>query len=55
MQTTPARTAPAALERAVRAAKSMYPDATVRVRRGRVIAVSGDLIRFIVHVDLDRE
>lgn len=38
---------PATIERAVRAAKSMYPEAEVRVRGGRVIAVDGDLIRLI--------
>jgi hypothetical protein len=46
---------PVALERAVRGAKQMFPEATVKVRRGRVLAVDGDVIRFIVHVDLDSD
>jgi hypothetical protein len=54
MQTTPARTDTATLERAVRAAQGMYPAAIVKVRRGRVIAVEGDLIRWIRYENLDR-
>jgi len=38
---------PATIERAVRSAKRMYPGAEIRVRRGRVIAIEDDLIRFI--------
>lgn len=40
---------PATIERAVRAARQMYPDARVSVRRGRVIVVEDDLIRLITH------
>jgi hypothetical protein len=35
------------ISRAIRAAKEMYPDADVRVRRERVIVFDGDLIRLI--------
>jgi hypothetical protein len=52
--TNPAGKAALALERAVRAVKSMYPEAEVKVRRGRVIAVEGDLIRWIRYENLDR-
>jgi len=45
---------PATLERAVRSAKQMYPEADVKLRRGRVIAVEGDLIRFIYYVGVFR-
>jgi hypothetical protein len=40
---------PATLEHLVRSAKRMYPQAEVKVRRGRVIAVEDDLIRFIYY------
>jgi hypothetical protein len=50
---TPAAMDPLVLEAAVRAAKSMYPSAEVKVRRGRVIVVDGDLIRWIKYDDLD--
>jgi len=40
---------PATIERAVRSAKQMYPDAEIRVRRGRVIAIEDDLIRLITY------
>lgn len=55
MQTTPARTDALARERAVRAAKEMYPKAEVKVRRDRVIAVEGDVIRWIKFENLDQE
>jgi hypothetical protein len=37
----------ATLVRVVEQAREMYPDAEVKVRRGRVIAVDDDLIRLI--------
>lgn len=50
---TPAAMDPLVLEAAVRAAKSMYPSAEVKVRRGRVLAFEGDVIRWIRYSDLD--
>lgn len=54
MNATSVPTAPLALKRAVDAAKAMYPDAVVKVRRGRVLAVEDDLIRWIRYENLDR-
>jgi hypothetical protein len=53
MNANPARTVPAAHEAIVRATKKMYPSADIRVRRQRVIAVEGDLIRWIRYENLD--
>jgi hypothetical protein len=47
MSTTTAPIEPPTVERAVRAARSMYPAAEVKVRRGRVVAIEGDVIRII--------
>jgi hypothetical protein len=47
MNATAPTTGPATIERAVRAARRMYPEARVTVRRGRVIAIEADLIRLI--------
>lgn len=38
---------PSAVERNVRAAQTMYPNSIVKVRRGRVVVVQGDLIRLL--------
>ncbi len=38
---------PATLARRVKAARDMYPSAQIRVRRGRVVAVQGDVIHLI--------
>jgi hypothetical protein len=35
------------LTRAVRSAREMYPDAEIKVRRGRPVVYQGDLIRLI--------
>jgi len=45
----------ALLERALHAAGSMYPTAEIRVHRGRVIAIEGDVIRWITYENLDRD
>jgi hypothetical protein len=42
-------TTPTNVERVVRKAREMYPDAEIRVRRGRVFAIDGDVIRLILY------
>lgn len=44
---TTSATDPLVLERAASAARKKFPEAAVRVVRGRVVAVEGDLIRLI--------
>jgi hypothetical protein len=44
---TTSATSPLILERAASAAREKYPEAVVKVIRGRVVAVEGDLIRLV--------
>jgi hypothetical protein len=46
-ETETALTDPLEITEAVRRAKRAYPDAEIRVRRGRVIVVDDELIRLI--------
>jgi hypothetical protein len=54
LKATSAKGDAATLERIVRTVKEAYPKGTVKVRRGRVVVVEGDLIRWIKFSDLDR-
>lgn len=45
----PAPADPAALQHVVEQVKAMYPHAEIRVRRGRVFAIEGNLVRWITY------
>lgn len=40
---------PATVARVIDGARKMYPEAEIRVRRGRVLAIEGDLIRVVAY------